>query len=199
MAGKSNGERGSWPIFFCEDNRMLSIEMIRTRLSQHQPQSIAESFTRQAAVAMLLTPGEQGQEVLFIRRAEHDDDPWSGDVAFPGGGVEAQDSGAQQTAEREVREEIGFSLQPEHYLGQLDDLTGAYLSVRVCCFVYLLPEKPQLKLNGEVVDTFWVSLRELQSPTRRRMASFAYRGTYRTHPIISLEGYCEHFLWGMTY
>ncbi|MCK4690734.1 MAG: CoA pyrophosphatase, partial [Desulfuromonadales bacterium] len=178
---------------------MLSIEMIRTRLSQHQPQSIAESFTRQAAVAMLLTPGEQGQEVLFIRRAEHDDDPWSGDVAFPGGGVEAQDSGAQQTAEREVREEIGFSLQPEHYLGQLDDLTGAYLSVRVCCFVYLLPEKPQLKLNGEVVDTFWVSLRELQNPTRRRMASFVYRGTYRTHPIISLEGYCERFLWGMTY
>ncbi|MBE9487140.1 MAG: CoA pyrophosphatase [Chloroflexi bacterium] len=173
--------------------------MIRTRLSQHQPQSIAESFTRQAAVAMLLTLGEQGQEVLFIRRAEHDDDPWSGDVAFPGGGVEAQDNGAQQTAEREVRKEIGLSLQPEHYLGQLDDLTGAYLSVRVCCFVYLLPEKPQLKLNGEVVDTFWVPLQELQNPDRRRTANFTYRGSRRNHPIINLEGYCEHFLWGMTY
>ena len=65
--------------------------------------------------------------------------------------------------------------------------------------IYLLPEKPNFRLNGEVVDTFWLPLNELLNPQRRKKASFEYRGETRTHPIIDLDGYCEHFLWGITY
>jgi len=177
----------------------MTIDEISTALKNRQPRLQVSEAPRQAAVAMLLTDSAAGPEVLFIRRAEYDGDPWSGDVAFPGGGIEAQDADARAAAEREVWEEIGLTLQADDYLGQLDDLAGAYLPIRISCFVYLLPEKPKLRLNGEVVDTFWLPLRELLNPLRRRNASFEYRGQTRSHPIIDLDGYCERFLWGITY
>lgn len=185
--------------FFIEEPTMTIAE-IKTALRNHQPQALSPTTEqRQAAVAMLLTSTEAGPEVLFIRRAEYAGDPWSGDVAFPGGGIETVDGSPQAAAIREVREEIGLQLQPEQYLGRLDDLSGAYLPIQVSCFVYLLEAKPQVHLNGEVVDTFWVPLEELLNPRRRREESFIYRGTEKTHPIIDLDSYCERFLWGITY
>jgi 8-oxo-dGTP pyrophosphatase MutT (NUDIX family) len=178
---------------------MMTIAQIKATLGRHRPQQLRREINRQAAVAMLLTETATGPEVLFIRRADYEGDPWSGDVAFPGGGIEAADQGPQQAAEREVWEEIGLQLQPLQPLGQLDGLSGAYLPIHIYCFVYLLPAKPQFKLNGEVVDTFWVPLAELLNPQRRKEASFEYRGATRTHPIIDLSGYCERFLWGITY
>lgn len=177
----------------------MTIEQIRTTLNNYRPAKLGQLAEKQAAVAMLLTDSASGPEVLFIRRAEYEGDPWSGDVAFPGGGIEADDHGPQQAAEREVWEEIGLQLKPQQCLGQLDDLSGAYLPIQIFCFVYLLPEKPQLQLNGEVVETFWVPLHQLLAPQRRKQASFEYRGTKRSHPIIDLDGYCDRFLWGITY
>ncbi len=178
---------------------MLTIDQITTALNNHQPKTLDQATTKHAAVAMLLTDTASGPEVLFIRRAEYDGDPWSGDVAFPGGGIETVDAGPQLAAERETREEIGLRLKPENRAGQLDDLLGAYLPIQISCFVYLLEEKPHLKLNGEVVDTFWVPLEELLNPQRRKQASFEYRGSIQSHPIIDLDGYCDRFLWGITY
>jgi 8-oxo-dGTP pyrophosphatase MutT (NUDIX family) len=178
---------------------MLNTAQIKNRLSGHQPALVSPKGQRHAAVAMLLYQADTGPEVLFIRRNDYEGDPWSGDVAFPGGGLEQQDAGPREAAERETREEIGLLLQPDEYLGRLDDLLGAYLPVTISCFVYRLTERPELKLNAEVVDTFWVPLQELQSPERNQQASFEYRGIIRTHPIIKLDGYCDHFLWGITY
>ena len=177
----------------------MTIEQIIAILNNYQPQKLEQLTQKQAAVAMLLTDAPTGPEVLFIRRAEYDGDPWSGDVAFPGGGIEAADSGPQQAAEREAWEEIGLRLNPQYCLGQLDDLSGAYLPIQIFCFVYLLPNKPQLIFNCEVVDAFWVPLASLLDPQRRKQASFEYRGSKRTHPIIDLDGYCDRFLWGITY
>ena len=178
---------------------MLTIEQIHTCLKNHQPQTLALETRRHAAVAILLTEADQRPEVLFIRRAEYAGDPWSGDVAFPGGGIEPQDEGAQQAAERETWEEIGLQLAPQQCLGQLDDLAGAYLPIRISSFVYRLAEKPQLKFNGEVVDSFWVPLETLQSCDRNQEQTFTYRGNTRSHPTVDLSGFCEHYLWGISY
>ena len=42
------------------------------------------------------------EEVLLIRRAEREGDPWSGQVAFPGGMVNAEDERFEDTARRET-------------------------------------------------------------------------------------------------
>ncbi len=44
-----------------------------------------------AAVAIVLREGAKGIELLLIRRSEHPDDPWSGQMAFPGGRHDPED------------------------------------------------------------------------------------------------------------
>ena len=54
---------------------------------------------RAAAVALVLRAVPmRGLDLLFIRRAEYAEDPWSGQVAFPGGRHEAGDESLQVTA-----------------------------------------------------------------------------------------------------
>jgi len=168
-------------------------------LARQSPEPADPTGQKHAAVALIMKEGQQGPEVLFIRRAEHADDPWSGDVAFPGGRIEPDDQNACHAAEREVEEEIGLSLRTSQRLGQLKDIHGTYLPVRVSCFVYWLEDTPELEHNYEVVDSFWVPLQVLQNPHRNRPMRFTYRGHERSHPVIDLSGYCEKFLWGITY
>jgi 8-oxo-dGTP pyrophosphatase MutT (NUDIX family) len=178
---------------------MIDIEQIRNRLSDHQPQPLQQQSDRHAAVAMLLRKNQQRTEVLFIRRAEHDKDPWSGDLGFPGGQIENFDPSPRAAAERETWEEVGFCLKDENYLGQSDDLAGAYLSVHISCFVYQVDMNTQFKLNGEVVDIFWVPIHTLLDPQRNQQLSFFYRGKDRKHPGITLSEWSERPLWGITY
>jgi len=178
---------------------MLDIIQIKKRLGDHLPQPLKQESGRRAAVAMLLRNTGKDTEVLLIRRAEHDEDPWSGDLGFPGGRIEDLDPSPRAAAERETLEEVGFRLSDKDYLGQSDDLAGAYLPIHISCFVYQVDSNTQFKLNGEVVDLFWVPLRTLLDPQRNQQLTFFYRGRDRIHPAINLREWSERPLWGITY
>lgn len=65
--------------------------------------------TKAAAVLVLFGEDQRhGPDVLLQRRAEHPDDQHSGQVSFPGGGVEDSDDGPISTALREAEEETGL-------------------------------------------------------------------------------------------
>ena len=49
-------------------------------------------------------------EIMFIKRTSRKRDPWSGDIALPGGRRDPEDASDCQTAIREVREEVGLDL-----------------------------------------------------------------------------------------
>src|ERR1035437_4504345 len=88
-----------------------------------------------ASVAMILHQGAQDLEILFIQRASHDLDPWSGHIAFPGGKLEEGELECQAAC-RETLEEIGIDLEYGRYLGRLSDIIGANLPVRVSCCLF---------------------------------------------------------------
>jgi 8-oxo-dGTP pyrophosphatase MutT (NUDIX family) len=177
---------------------ILTLATIREGLGSHQP-TILPADRGHASVAIILHQGTEGPEVLFIIRAAHDHDPWSGDIGFPGGRLDTEDAGARQAAERETREELNLNLQQAEYLGRLDDLYGATLPVLVSCFVYHMAEKPALQPNHEVSETFWLPLAELLSPQRHHEATFHYRGKTISHPAVDLLGEDRTVLWGITY
>lgn len=180
-------------------SRGLDLKLIKKRLLSHQPLALQAESKQRAAVTMLLRNRDQNTEVLFIRRAEHDQDPWSGDLGFPGGRIDTADSSPRDAAEREALEEVGINLIDANYLGQNDDLAGAYLSIHISCFVYQVDNQAQFKLNGEIVDLFWVGLDTLLEPQRNQQLTFFYRGRDRTHPAINLKEWSERPLWGITY
>eukprot|EP00189_Rhodosorus_marinus_P008305 CAMPEP_0184754032 /NCGR_PEP_ID=MMETSP0315-20130426/44411_1 /TAXON_ID=101924 /ORGANISM="Rhodosorus marinus, Strain UTEX LB 2760" /LENGTH=341 /DNA_ID=CAMNT_0027233431 /DNA_START=271 /DNA_END=1297 /DNA_ORIENTATION=- len=108
-------------------------------------------------------------ELLLIRRALREGDPWSGHVAFPGGRADPEETD-QETAVRETGEEIGLDLMSGfNSLGRLDDIplsiSGRPLrDSTLSPFIYLshISEVPRLKLSEEEVDAaFWVPLNPL--------------------------------------
>ena len=87
----------------------FSIDRIGSALRGRE-QLVIEGPTHAAAVALVLRPRSRGLEALFIKRAEHPSDPWSGHVGLPGGRAETHDAGLVETAIRETEEEIGLRL-----------------------------------------------------------------------------------------
>jgi 8-oxo-dGTP pyrophosphatase MutT (NUDIX family) len=177
----------------------LTIDRIAELLARPEPGQLPVDERTRAAVAMILRQGVSGLEVLFIERAAHERDPWSGDLAFPGGKVEPGEQ-PRQAAERETAEEIGLDLGAARYLGWLTEVSGARLPVRVSCYVYGIGEMVVAPvLNEEVRDIFWVGLKELMAAERHVTAQVHFDDKDLGVPAIRMPQPGKPVLWGLTY
>ncbi len=155
---------------------------------------------RQAAVALILSRIGSSYRILFIERATHPGDPWSGNIGFPGGKVEKDDVDTRHAAERETMEELGVDLSKAEYLGRLSDHDGAHLPVLLSCFVYgIVWEKIEFTISEEVKDVFWLTIEELIDPDRRGMHEFTFAGDRFESPCVHLPYDDKPVLWGLTY
>jgi 8-oxo-dGTP pyrophosphatase MutT (NUDIX family) len=175
------------------------LELTRQRLQSHTPLEETDSTARPAAVVILLRPRGDDAEILFIQRAIYESDPWSGQIAFPGGRSEADDVDLFQTALRETREELGVDLSDKiELLGRLDDLhprTVKLPSVFVRPFVLATREKLDFAPSTEVADFFWLSLKYLRDSASWAETTVEVRGMFRSVRACRFEGY---LIWGMT-
>ena len=179
---------------------MLSLDEIRSRFEDAQVDHAESGERVRAAVALVLCDEGSGPEVLFIQRAEHDQDPWSGHLGFPGGRVEATDPDPRAAAERETREEVDLVLAGAEYLGRLGDLLGVHLPVVISCFVFGVRSRPVLTLNpAEVADAFWFPLENLLDPRLHGKKTVRFEGEAVTYPTIQLLAAPRPRLWGITY
>ena len=139
--------------------------------------------------------------MLFIRRAEYEDDPWSGDLAFPGGRVDPEDLGdPRRAAERETLEELELDLAAARRLGRVSDVLGRAEAICVSCFVYGLEGDPRLRPNYEVRESFWTPLSHCTDPARQLTREFRYRDNAIRLPAIRLlADERAPVLWGITY
>jgi 8-oxo-dGTP pyrophosphatase MutT (NUDIX family) len=178
---------------------MTHYSQIQTALHSHQPKLFAEPDKKRAAVAIILHPSTDDLHILFIERAAHPKDPWSGHLAFPGGTIEPEDANLQQTAERETREELGLDLSNAEFLGQLGDVTGATLPVQVSAYVYATNHRPTLCPNEEVCDVFWSSFHDITAPSRLQTLQLKNWHPLKEVPAVDLLGPNRPVLWGLTY
>src|SRR5215813_14164568 len=135
----------------------MSLEAIRARLASYRPTIIAEPKVARASVALVLSTGGEGVELLLIRRATRDDDPWSGHMAFPGGRRDPGDTDVVATAVRETREEVGIDLAVDAELvGRLDELRAVArhrpLDLVISPIVFALQRPVTLSLSAREVD-----------------------------------------------
>jgi len=173
---------------------------ISGRLNHQGPEIRDIPGFRRAAVALILSKVESGYRMLFIERATHPSDPWSGNIGFPGGKVEKDDTDARHAAERETMEELGIDLGRAEYLGRLSDHDGAHLPVLLSCFVYgMVEEKLDFTISDEVKDVFWLTVEELTDPGRCGMHEFTFAGDRFESPCVHLPYDDKPVLWGLTY
>ena len=176
---------------------------LRTRLASCPPRpAVPDGALRHAAVVALFR-GEAtacgGPEILLIRRAEAEGDPWSGHVAFPGGRVDPEDPDPLAAAQRELLEEVGIDLRDQgRLLGELPRQLTLPLAGRrmvVHPFVFALDGNPPAIGNGEVARILWVPFRELLEGVGQGQTRWTWQGQELTLPCRRLHG---ELLWGMT-
>ena len=183
--------------------KSLTLSQIQRVLSDNKiTQPIDEFAGLRAAVSIVLRMKAGSTEILFIVRALREGDPWSGQIAFPGGHSEPQDQSMRETAERETTEETGIDLKKvATYLGEIEPIkatprkTGKEL--KVYPFVYLLDDPyPSIHLNYEVSDIIWGSLVDMHSGDSRTEHIFEIDGKEQCFPGYDLG---SHTVWGLTY
>lgn len=155
---------------------------------------------RRAAIALVLRPGELREpELLLIKRAEMDRDPWSGHVAAPGGREEPGDADLAHTAMRETFEETGIDLaRVGRILGTLDDLrprTPTLPPILIRPFVAAVPSSVEIVQSEEVAAAFWVPLSALRAATAWGRGTVHVRGVPRE---VETFTHGEYLVWGLT-
>ena len=182
---------------------MLTFESIEKAIFVHDPVRYElHADTRQAAVAVVLRTRGDHTEALFLLRASHEGDPWSGHMAFPGGHNEPEDQHLRETAEREVREEIGLDLAVSgRFIGEIDAVRanprGRNLDLIVTPFVYQLNDVDvSMTPNYEVADILWGSLNDMHSGESLTTGGFEIQGQHHRYPGYEVEG---QIVWGLTF
>lgn len=149
-----------------------TISQLSSRLAREEPfLSAAKTPVKsRAMVGCIVRPGSQSgdsAEMLIILRAIRENDPWSGQTAFPGGRCEIDDNGDDMvTVVREVWEEIGVDLSDKtHYrvLGRVSDIEvyrGGRVHMVVGCIVFeqIVPPESLTLAPLEVAACGWVPL-----------------------------------------
>ena len=179
----------------------VSWEQVGRALQEHDPAPGAEGITDRAAVAVILRDGASGIEILFIRRAEHPQDPWSGQMAFPGGRREPADADLHETARRETSEEIGVDLGASaELLGRLDEVRAMArmqpLSLVIAPFVFRLREPAEVLLSDEVRSVHWLPLDDLLGARARSTMDYVHEARTVQFSCLRID---ELVIWGLTY
>lgn len=173
--------------------KLNSLEALRGRLSAVEP---PPGKLRRASVAVILKEPRM-PSVLLIKRAERAGDPWSGQIAFPGGKAQEGDGFLRETAARETREEVGVNLERDaDFLGYFLRFTTHTRTIDVFPAVFLLKKELTLTPNEEVSSCRWVKLASL---TEERAASthvVEAQGEKREMPAVLVDGY---LIWGLTF
>jgi 8-oxo-dGTP pyrophosphatase MutT (NUDIX family) len=147
----------------------------------------------------VLITGDSEPAVLFIKRKERVGDPWSGQMAFPGGFSSAADSSLEATARRETEEETGIVLADAGVLlGVLDDVSPRtpYLPPLVVTpYVFLVAEPLAARPGPEAETAIWLSVRDLFDPGKRKHFGLNLPGEVREFEAIVI-GDCT--IWGLT-
>jgi 8-oxo-dGTP pyrophosphatase MutT (NUDIX family) len=153
----------------------------------------------EAAVAIVQAHGP-ADSVLLIRRAEREDDSWSGHWSFPGGRRDANDRDLLDTALRELEEECGIRLAREHLESSLPNVLArrkVLPYVMVAPFVFHVDRERETSLDDrEATDSLWVPLAVLRDPSRHCLRPAPGRPVEMLFPAIELKGVP---LWGFTY
>jgi 8-oxo-dGTP pyrophosphatase MutT (NUDIX family) len=152
--------------------------------------------------AIVRQSSSAGAEILLIRRAEDERDPWSGHMALPGGHRDPSDRDLVATALRETLEEVGLDLARDaELLGPLESaraLSGGRPPFDIYPFVFALAGEVEPRANPrEVHGIVWAKLDHLLTPVACTSIEHPIPGAEpRRLPAFDVDG---HVVWGLTY
>ena len=203
------------PVLGNEAQRAEFFARVRRRLSLDVPAALRdptapavrgdldldpESWTKAGVIAakpaaVLIPVVDRSAPTVILTQRTADLPSHAGQIAFPGGKIDATDASPLDAALREAWEEVGLErtfIDPIGYL----DLYGTGFGFRILPTVARVQPGFSLDINrSEVDDAFEVPLAFLMDPANHQLHSKEFRGMERTYYAMP---YAERYIWGAT-
>lgn len=155
----------------------------------------AGNDARIAGVLILLYPNNHLIHTLFMQRPYYDG-VHGGQISFPGGKMEPEDSNVIQTALREANEETGVDPIKVKVIGMLTPLFIHASNMLVTPVAGWVDSKPTFKCQREeVVFLIEADLKRLLDPTIVKTKPFEIRGEMLDIKYFEYKG---NTIWGAT-
>lgn len=174
------------------------IENIRSKIIKYRPDfyEYHQEDLIQSAVLVPLAFHHSDMKLIFTRRSSHLE-RHSGQVSFPGGVIEAQDSNPVQTAIRETEEEIGIKRSQIEILGGMkpfNSSTGYFIYP----YIGIMNNLNGLQKNGLEVDrVFCVPYRWLANSQNSRLDNYIDKNGNK-RKIWFYKEFEGEIIWGIT-
>ncbi len=172
------------------------IETLRRFLAGQQEPFHSDSKKPRGAVAVLFREQADDLWLLMIKRRENPQDPWSGQMAFPGGHSDLEDQTLLDTATREAFEEIGIDIRNQSFLGCLHNVQPKNAPKVIAPFLFLISGEIHPKTSREAVEVLWVPMSFLFKP--KNVTSFKVP-VGRREISMGCYLYLNHLIWGMSF
>jgi 8-oxo-dGTP pyrophosphatase MutT (NUDIX family) len=172
------------------------LETLRLSLISQREPFPSDSKKPRGAVAVLFKEEAEDLWLLMIKRGENPRDPWSGQMAFPGGHVDPVDRTLLDTAARETLEEVRIDIRHQEFLGCLHNAQPRNAPMVVTPFVFLLLGEVHPTTSREAKEILWVpmsfllnskNVSSIRVPIGQREISM---GCYM---------YLDHTIWGLSF
>ncbi len=195
---RPDGTRIGAPAPWAKFGAVPSIDQITAVIKQSNPyRPLDDSVDGKppSAVLVPISMTSKGPELLLTRRS------WTmrshpGQISFPGGRRDPEDTDLLDTALRETEEEIGIHRSLITIVGELDHLTTVSSPAYIAPYVGLLDSPPELTISEQEVDgVLHVSLAELLDPSIYRQELWPIGNQTASITFFELEG---DTLWGAT-
>ena len=152
---------------------------------------------RESAVAVILFEKSNELHCTLIQRPNYEG-THSGQISFPGGKQEQEDTDLLITSIRETYEEIGIELLQEHLVGNLTTVYIPVSNFKVAPYVFYFPTTPVYKAdNFEVAEIIEIKIKELLSESVIKQTSIPISNgnLLKDIPYFDLE---NKIIWGAT-
>ena len=169
-------------------------DLISKVLNSRVKRTVSDPSLRPAAVLLCLYPKDGDYCVLLNKRSEQVEHH-KGEISFPGGAKDPEDSDFLETALRESEEEMGISRGDVTILGELDDIitrSNFEVKVYVGTIPYPYPFRPSAIEIAEVLE---VPLSVLRDGSTVRQESHWTDGQLVTAKSYAYE---QHIIFGAT-
>ncbi|WP_299627287.1 CoA pyrophosphatase [uncultured Tenacibaculum sp.] len=166
---------------------------IRIKISE---ETIKKSNPRKAAVFCLFYPNSEGEMFFLLTKRASYKGTHSAQISFPGGKVDDVDKDLEDTALRELEEEVGIHRNTITLIKQMSDTYIPPSNFMVTPFIGFSDEKPEFIINEEVANTIEVSLKDLLDDSL--VSSIEMNTSYMKNievPCFKFNGY---IVWGAT-
>ena len=163
-------------------------------LDLHVAAIAEDTKVNDAAVLVPMVAREGRVSLLFTQRTPHLA-AHAGQISFPGGRVESDDAGREDTALRETEEEIGLARKHVRVLGTLPEYsipTGFRITPVVGWIDAPFDTQPD---PFEVADIFEAPLEHFLDVARYQRHEYHFNGRHRHYVAIPYEG---RYIWGAT-